>query len=125
MEAAINVFAKQGFYQSTIAQVAKEAGVADGTIYLYFKSKDDILIQFLFEAAVLSLTGGAIGIIGGWLLSNLISRIDFGGITLAAAVSPDIVVLAISVSVIIGLVSGIYPAMRAARLNPIDALHYE
>jgi len=43
------VFAKQGFYQSTIAQVAKEAGVADGTIYLYFKSKDDILIQFFSD----------------------------------------------------------------------------
>jgi putative ABC transport system permease protein len=40
-------------------------------------------------------------------------------------VSWDIVILAISVSVFIGLVSGIYPAMRAARLNPIDALHYE
>lgn len=49
MEAAITVFAKQGFYQSTIAQVAKEAGVADGTIYLYFKSKDDILIQFFAD----------------------------------------------------------------------------
>lgn len=49
MEAAISVFAKQGFYQSTISQVAKEAGVADGTIYLYFKSKDDILIQFFSE----------------------------------------------------------------------------
>ena len=50
MEAAISVFAKQGFYQSTISQVAKEAGVADGTIYLYFKSKDDILIQFFIVA---------------------------------------------------------------------------
>ncbi len=46
LEAAVKVFAEQGFHQSTIAQVAKEAGVADGTIYLYFKNKDDILIQF-------------------------------------------------------------------------------
>jgi len=46
LEAAVKVFARQGFYQSTIAQVAKEAGVADGTIYLYFKNKDDILVQF-------------------------------------------------------------------------------
>lgn len=46
LEAAINVFAKQGFHRSTIAQIAKEAGVADGTIYLYFKNKDDILVQF-------------------------------------------------------------------------------
>lgn len=44
--AAIKVFAKQGFFQSTVSQIAKEAGVADGTIYLYFKNKDDILVQF-------------------------------------------------------------------------------
>jgi TetR/AcrR family fatty acid metabolism transcriptional regulator len=46
LEAAVKIFAKQGFHQSTIAQIAKEAGVADGTIYLYFKNKDDILVQF-------------------------------------------------------------------------------
>jgi TetR/AcrR family fatty acid metabolism transcriptional regulator len=46
LEAAIRVFARQGFHQSTVAQVAKSAGVADGTIYLYFKNKDDILFQF-------------------------------------------------------------------------------
>ena len=42
----MKVFAHQGFYQSTVAQIAREAGVADGTIYLYFKNKDDILVQF-------------------------------------------------------------------------------
>jgi len=46
LEAAIKVFARQGFHQSTVAQIAKEAGVADGTIYLYFENKDDILVQF-------------------------------------------------------------------------------
>ena len=40
------MFARQGYHQSTISQIAKEAGVADGTIYLYFKNKDDILVQF-------------------------------------------------------------------------------
>ncbi len=84
----------------------------------------DILLQFLVEAAMLSLAGGGIGIIGGWLLSVLISQVDIGGITLHAVVSPDIVILAVSVSIFIGIVSGIYPAMRAARLNPIDALRY-
>ena len=46
LEAAVRVFAELGFYQSTISQIAREAGVADGTIYLYFKNKDDILVQF-------------------------------------------------------------------------------
>jgi len=84
----------------------------------------DILIQFMSEATMLSLTGGGIGIVGGWFLSSLISRLDIGGQTLQTLVSPDIIILAVSVSIIIGLASGIYPAMRAARLNPIDALHY-
>jgi len=84
----------------------------------------DILVQFLLEAAMLSLVGGGIGILGGWFLSYVISQIDIGGQTIHSVVSPDIVILAISVSVFIGLASGIYPALRAARLNPIDALHY-
>jgi len=46
LEAAIKVFARRGFYGTTISQIAREAGVADGTIYLYFKNKDDILVQF-------------------------------------------------------------------------------
>jgi TetR/AcrR family fatty acid metabolism transcriptional regulator len=46
LEAAVKVFARHGFRQSTVAQIAKEAGVADGTIYLYFKNKDDILVHF-------------------------------------------------------------------------------
>ncbi|MEA2085670.1 MAG: ABC transporter permease [Chloroflexota bacterium] len=84
----------------------------------------DILMQFLIEAATLSAVGGGIGIVGGWAVSYLISQVDTGGVPLNAVVTPDIVVMAISVSVFIGLASGIYPAMRAASLNPIDALHY-
>jgi len=45
LEAAVQVFAEQGFFQSTVSQIARVAGVADGTIYLYFKNKDDILVQ--------------------------------------------------------------------------------
>ncbi|GAB6886651.1 fatty acid metabolism transcriptional regulator FadR [Desulfothermus okinawensis JCM 13304] len=46
LEAAIKTFSKYGYYRATISQIAKEAGVADGTIYLYFKNKDDILRSF-------------------------------------------------------------------------------
>ena len=46
LEAAIKVFAEQGFHQATVSQIAREAGVADGTIYLYFKNKEDIMVNF-------------------------------------------------------------------------------
>lgn len=49
LDAAERVFARSGFYQSRVAEIARDAGVADGTIYLYFKSKDDLLIS-LFES---------------------------------------------------------------------------
>jgi len=85
----------------------------------------DILLQFLIEAAALSLVGGAVGIVFGWLLSLAISFIaTLAGFPLEATLSPVHIIIAVGVSLVIGLASGIYPAMRAARLNPIDALHY-
>ena len=85
----------------------------------------DILLQFLLEAAALSLVGGGMGIAFGWSLSLGVSFIaTYSGFPLQATLSPLHIILAVGVSVFIGLVSGIYPAMRAARLNPIDALHY-
>lgn len=54
LEAAVKVFAKNGFHNSKVSVIAKEAGVADGTIYLYFKNKDDILIS-LFEESLTTL----------------------------------------------------------------------
>jgi putative ABC transport system permease protein len=85
----------------------------------------DILLQFLVEAALLSLTGGAIGVLIGWGVSRLVSGISLGGTAITTVMSADILILAVSVSAAIGIVFGIYPAYRAARLNPIEALRYE
>ena len=49
IKAATKIFAKKGFYKAKISEIAKEAGVADGTIYIYFRSKDDILISLFSE----------------------------------------------------------------------------
>jgi len=81
----------------------------------------DIWAQFLIEAAFLTFTGGIIGVIVGWGASFAISY--FG--TMTTVVSADIVILAVSVSVAIGLFFGFYPAWNASRLNPIDALRAE
>src|SRR5438105_5621711 len=49
MDAAVKVFAEHGFHSATVAEIARAAGVADGTIYLYFKSKDDLLLRLFDE----------------------------------------------------------------------------
>ncbi|TME02234.1 MAG: FtsX-like permease family protein [Chloroflexi bacterium] len=87
----------------------------------------DILMQFLIEAMVLSGLGGALGIAVGALLAleaPKISALATSGFP-TPVVSPTSVVLAFCVSVAIGLFFGIYPANRAARLHPIEALRYE
>jgi putative ABC transport system permease protein len=81
-----------------------------------------ILVQFLIESVVLALIGGAIGILLGALGVMLISQLQD---SLKAVVSPQSVILATGFSAAVGLFFGIYPATRAARLNPIDALRYE
>jgi putative ABC transport system permease protein len=81
-----------------------------------------ILVQFLIESVVLALIGGAIGILLGAVGVTVISQLQD---SLKAVVSPQSVVLATGFSAAVGLFFGIYPATRAARLNPIDALRYE
>ncbi len=87
--------------------------------------KRDILVQFLVEAIVVSVVGGAIGVAVGSGLAHFMSGINFGGQTIQAVVSLSSVILAFGVSAAIGIFFGIYPANRAASLNPIDALRYE
>ncbi len=82
----------------------------------------DILQQFVFESVLLCLAGGLIGIAIGALTAANLSKVLTG---ITPVVSMDSVLLAVGVSTLVGLVFGIYPAAKAARLNPIDALRYE
>jgi putative ABC transport system permease protein len=81
----------------------------------------DIWIQFLAEAASLTFTGGILGVLFGVAISTLLERMGI----VNTLVTPDIVILAVSVSIVIGLFFGFYPAWSASRLDPIQALRSE
>ncbi len=81
----------------------------------------DILAQFLIEAIVLSVVGGFVGILLGAGTAQIVNSFD----VITTVISPQAVMLAVGFSVAVGLFFGIYPAWRAAQLNPIEALRYE
>jgi putative ABC transport system permease protein len=81
----------------------------------------DVLRQFLIEAVLLSVVGGLLGILTGYWLAPMLTK--FAGFP--TLISSQSVLLAFSVSAIIGVVFGFFPALKAANLDPIDALRYE
>ena len=87
---------------------------------------NDILLQFLFEASTITFVGGIIGIILGvfisWLIFIVANYLEYDW---AFIISPLAVILAVSVSIIIGLIFGLYPAKKASKLEPVEALRYE
>ena len=101
----------------TVTERTREIGIRKAV----GATSNAILIQFLIEALVLTLGGGLVGIILGITGSNLLSRV----MNLVPQVTPDMIALAAGVSATVGLVFGVYPAMRAAKLRPIEALRHE
>jgi putative ABC transport system permease protein len=81
----------------------------------------DILVQFIAEALTISLLGGLLGLALGAAIAGLATLTG----QVSAVISPGAVAMAVGFALAVGLFFGIYPAQRAARLNPIDALHYE
>jgi len=84
-------------------------------------TEGEILLQFLFEASFISLAGGVSGLILGSATSTAIARLTGFPMT----PSTSLIVLGLAVSILVGLISGLYPAWRAARLHPVEALRYE
>ena len=86
----------------------------------------DIMLQFMVESLIIGLVGGIIGILLGWGISSAISQVAImGGTPLNAKLSMDSILLAVTFSITVGLVFGIYPARRAAQLEPVEALRTE
>ncbi len=88
--------------------------------------KRDIMLQFLTESALLSMIGGLIGIGLGWVLATLVGLIAANSdVDLSPAIGIDAILLATLFSTAVGLFFGLYPAKRAADLEPVEALRYE
>ena len=102
---------------TTVTERTKEIGLRKAI----GAKANDISFQFLTEAVVLTFSGGIVGVILGWGISF---GIDYFNLT-STKVSFFSVVLAVGVSAAIGIIFGYYPAKRAAKLNPIEALRYE
>ena len=82
----------------------------------------DILKQFLAEASIISMLGGGLGVVCGWAIANFLGEFTQ---VLQVYTPPEIIVLALLMAAMVGIVSGIYPAIRAARLDPVRSLRYE
>lgn len=100
---------------ATVAERTREIGIRKAV----GANSKDILLQFLFESVVITVVGGTIGIIIGVLGARLASGLS------PTAITPTSIIVGFSVSVAVGVFFGVYPAVKASKLNPVEALRYE
>jgi len=98
-----------------------------------------VLLIFLSEAVIVGLMGAVIGIASGWVLANIVARIfsgggfmqagnqaaAAGGMTITPVLTPTVFLGAFAFGIIVSVIFSLYPAWRASRLKPVDALRYE
>ncbi len=106
----------------TVAERTREIGLRKAL----GARRSSIRNQFLLEAGTVTLTGGIIGIITGALVAYLIALgARYAGYDWAFVISPLAIILAVGVSILTGVIFGLYPAFKASKLDPIEALRYE
>ncbi|MFN4190490.1 MAG: ABC transporter permease [Pseudothermotoga sp.] len=101
----------------TVTERTREIGVRKAV----GANRRHILTQFLLESVILTLVAGVIGVGVGILLSRAIALIG----SIQTAVTPIVILIAVSVSIAVGVFFGVFPAMKASKLNPVEALRYE
>jgi putative ABC transport system permease protein len=86
--------------------------------------RSDIMLQFLVEALVISLVGGSLGLLLGTMFADVMAKV-LKEMNFKTAINGTVIVASLATATIVGVISGLYPAFKASRLDPVESLRYE